>query len=350
MNQSLTICSFHTLLNANLVFHTFRKGDSIHSIKQLLVIKMAFPIFLLFLTSSAYIGNGTNAVAADFKMETAQEDQKQSGSHKSELKSGKIAEIDKETLKNLILEVAYENGFNENLKKTENLERKTEQQEATMHTLQDLLKQKEVTIQFLRSELEKNKIDRINYKQMKQQQKNVKAKRVSNDQHARSRSNDGLHTASKQESTIVPTAKLQQRATIFPRQAVAFSVSLSQEISSQNLHNGIVIKFPNILTNEQSSYNKYTGIFTAPQDGMYFFSFHTDASYDGLFFVNLKNNGQTAVNSIANPDNHSTSISNSAVLRLSVGDAVWLEISNLELSPLLGLKSQPACSFSGFLL
>ncbi|XP_045157047.2 caprin-2-like isoform X2 [Mercenaria mercenaria] len=92
------------------------------------------------------------------------------------------------------------------------------------------------------------------------------------------------------------------------------------------------IIFNRVITNEGSGYNKYTGVFTCPQDGMYLFSFfiweRSDTDTIKQVRGDLTVNGRNIVGSVSETWHHTEDAQggNSAVIRLNQGDAVWIKV------------------------
>ena len=126
---------------------------------------------------------------------------------------------------------------------------------------------------------------------------------------------------------------------------MAFQARLKNAIN--NLPNYAVVKFNQIITNIGNAYDKRTGYFTCPEEGVYSFSwaflttpgksFHTELVVDGIVttytYLNANDHSKTDLSS-----------SNSAVVKLKSGNKVWLRAH--------GTSGQHAyadwSSFSGF--
>lgn len=82
---------------------------------------------------------------------------------------------------------------------------------------------------------------------------------------------------------------------------IAFHAVLSKRLL--NTTPNTIIKFGNVLVNEGNRYNPSTGKFTAPQDGVYLFSWafqtskcssaYIGGSVDGKILARVASNGQT---------------------------------------------------------
>ncbi|KAH3811911.1 complement C1q-like protein 4 [Dreissena polymorpha] len=121
-----------------------------------------------------------------------------------------------------------------------------------------------------------------------------------------------VHSVKKRQSGVMP----------------AFSVYLSH---NSNLGAGQTIVFDQAIINEGNGYNVYTGMFTCPMAGLYLFSFEvmvmgvSDNTVTGAWVdlvVNARNTEDGAVD--AHHQVQELQGGNTVVLRLNVGDAVWL--------------------------
>lgn len=104
---------------------------------------------------------------------------------------------------------------------------------------------------------------------------------------------------------------------------VAFSVYLS--IKDIEISKGYTIKFDTIVTNIGSSYNRYTGVFTVPQDGVYVFTWNLYCGSDGGYFTS-----QLVVNSnvvgAMYTDAAGADYTNVVVVEINVGDKIYVRI------------------------
>lgn len=129
---------------------------------------------------------------------------------------------------------------------------------------------------------------------------------------------------------------------------VAFSAYLDHNV--EHAGEGQTIKFNQILINDGNGYNRYTGVFTAPESGVYFFTF-TIHNQQHQTNARLVKDSQNIVGSVVDTketteNNMST---NSAVITVEAGQAVWVEqlTSNAEL---ISVSNYRQVTFSGFLL
>lgn len=108
--------------------------------------------------------------------------------------------------------------------------------------------------------------------------------------------------------------------------AAAFTALMDHVIESQPAGHPLI--FNKILTNEGGAYNRDTGIFTAPQDGIYIFSYSMHVNRDGQSFLQLVRNGAQVVGSVTESfeDYGDTQGGSTAVISLFANDEVWVEV------------------------
>lgn len=104
--------------------------------------------------------------------------------------------------------------------------------------------------------------------------------------------------------------------------------------------------FSRVFSNAQQSYDPHLGIYTAPANGTYVFSYHLTVN-ERVLKVGLFHNYEPVVKSTAAGVPGTTS--HSLVLPLARGDQVWLQVKD---SLTNGMYAGPESSstFSGFLL
>ncbi|XP_058481458.1 complement C1q-like protein 2 [Solea solea] len=120
--------------------------------------------------------------------------------------------------------------------------------------------------------------------------------------------------------------KLKRSSKAAPR--VAFSVSL---VNSGEIYQGPctdkTLIFKRIFSNVGNAYNHNTGIFTAPVNGLYFFSFNTYGYNTHIVGAILVKNAVRQISTYDYPSTDgSDSGSNTAVLQLAAGDKVHVEL------------------------
>ena len=143
--------------------------------------------------------------------------------------------------------------------------------------------------------------------------------------------------------------RLNNNIMIFADSRVGFTAYLSMPLYK---HRDKVVIYDVTVTNEGAAYNATSGVFTAPQNATYLFTWnsmtrHLDWEYESYVFLYLYKNGDQ-LNFVAfSYDRRDSSLpnssSNSAVLSLSEGDTVWVQTQACDV-----LYSGPFTSFSGF--
>ena len=106
----------------------------------------------------------------------------------------------------------------------------------------------------------------------------------------------------------------------------AFTALMDHVIEAQPA--GVPLVFNKVVTNEGNAYNRYSGIFTAPQNGVYIFSYSMHVNRDGQSFLQLVKNGVQIVGSVteSTDDYGDTQGGSTAVLYLSANDDIWVEV------------------------
>ncbi|XP_045206985.2 uncharacterized protein LOC123559250 [Mercenaria mercenaria] len=140
------------------------------------------------------------------------------------------------------------------------------------------------------------------------------------------------------------------------RAAAVGNVAFSAYLTNTNSHTviGQAIKFDQVLLNNGSGYNAYTGAFTAPVTGVYLFSFHFDTRK--LTFIRLVVNGVNQVDAVANPHTNAQSRQsqsmggNTAIVHVKHGQAVLVEAYEIPDAETASSDTFRLCTFSGVLL
>jgi hypothetical protein len=132
-------------------------------------------------------------------------------------------------------------------------------------------------------------------------------------------------------------------------QHIAFSAYLDHALPHIGI--GATIKCNQILHNEGNGYNAFTGVFTAPVTGAYFFTF-TIHSHHRETNVRLVLDGQNIVGAVI--DTHTgfenNMASNSAIIHVNRGQVVWLEQIADKDGELISTPEYRQVTFTGFLL
>lgn len=106
------------------------------------------------------------------------------------------------------------------------------------------------------------------------------------------------------------------------------------------------IPFMNVIYNLQGNYNPMTGIYTAPVNGTYIFSFHLAVANKPLKVGLFRNLFPVIRTTEAN--NQATA-SQSVVLHLFRGDQLWLQVKNAVTNGIY-TDAESSSTFSGYLL
>ncbi|XP_010891420.2 inner ear-specific collagen [Esox lucius] len=122
----------------------------------------------------------------------------------------------------------------------------------------------------------------------------------------------------------------------------SFSASLTQVFPSPNMP----VPFSRVINNQQSHFNPAQGVYTAPINGTYVFSYHLVVSTKVLR-VGLFHNYNPVVKTTE--PNELGIASQQVVLHLDSGDRVWLQVKDVTSNGLYG-DAEKSSTFSGFLL
>ncbi|KAK3083518.1 hypothetical protein FSP39_024580 [Pinctada imbricata] len=130
------------------------------------------------------------------------------------------------------------------------------------------------------------------------------------------------------------------------QQEIAFSVGLTHNFASSN---GDKVLFNRVFSNLGQKYDINTGIFTAPVTGVYVFHYHVLAQYAQEVWVELMHNYHYVNTAYGHTAGSYGVGSNAAVIELTSGDQVYLDIGKHD-SFLYGGTDEVYCTFSGYLL
>ncbi|MEQ2215942.1 hypothetical protein XENOCAPTIV_008218 [Xenoophorus captivus] len=122
----------------------------------------------------------------------------------------------------------------------------------------------------------------------------------------------------------------------------AFSACINQSFPAENWP----VPFPEILMNEQRHFNPSMGMYTAPVNGTYVFSFHLATKQKPLK-VGLFRNFYPVVR-VTEASSQATA-SHTVVLHLTMGDQIWLQVKD-SLTNGMFTDSESKSTFSGYLL
>uniref|UniRef100_UPI0037E92187 complement C1q and tumor necrosis factor-related protein 9-like n=1 Tax=Semicossyphus pulcher TaxID=241346 RepID=UPI0037E92187 len=122
----------------------------------------------------------------------------------------------------------------------------------------------------------------------------------------------------------------------------AFSACINQSYPIQDKP----VPFQKVLTNEQGHFNPHTGVYTAPVNGTYVFSFHL-AVYRRQLKVGFFLNFYPVVRNTESTDQSTTS--QTIILHLASQDRVWLQVKD-GITNGMYTDSESSSTFMGYLL
>ncbi|XP_052284713.1 complement C1q tumor necrosis factor-related protein 3-like [Dreissena polymorpha] len=135
--------------------------------------------------------------------------------------------------------------------------------------------------------------------------------------------------------------------------SVAFSAYLNSDVI--NLSPGRTIQFQGVVLNDENAYNKYTGVFTVPLDGVYFLPFTAEDLQPRRELLNLVADGQlissTVFERTSGGNGHRVG-GYTVLARLRKSQSVWVAVDSREKpgGSLQGSDVGRFTTFSGFYL
>ncbi|XP_062568004.1 heavy metal-binding protein HIP-like [Saccostrea cucullata] len=133
------------------------------------------------------------------------------------------------------------------------------------------------------------------------------------------------------------------------RDVISFHARTASNLS--NLGNNAVVAFGKVTENSGSAYNGKTGKFTAPQDGVYSFTWTILTTSGKIFNTNIVLNDNSKIlgyNHVDGRSGSNTYLSGSAtaIIKMKKNDKVWIKTNGKDGEYAYGTWS----SFSGFKL
>ncbi|XP_041920480.1 inner ear-specific collagen [Alosa sapidissima] len=122
----------------------------------------------------------------------------------------------------------------------------------------------------------------------------------------------------------------------------AFSAALAYPFPMPNRP----VPFPAVLNNMQGHFNPSLGMYTAPANGTYVFSYHLTV-YNRVLKVGLFHNFQPVVKTTESAE--LATASQTVVLHLNQGDLVWLQVKD-SITNGIYTSNEASSTFSGYLL
>ncbi|XP_052101309.1 cerebellin-2-like [Mytilus californianus] len=127
-------------------------------------------------------------------------------------------------------------------------------------------------------------------------------------------------------------------------QEIGFLVRLNSNL--MNRPKGSDVIYDAVITNDGNGYNPSTGIFTAPVQGLYSFSWTTTTQANKCFFTYLAVNGNMIARNHAGKDNVNLSASQTVVAHLKTHDKVNIKVQDNYFADLM--YGEGWSTFSGF--
>ena len=146
-------------------------------------------------------------------------------------------------------------------------------------------------------------------------------------------------------------SKVQRGAVAVPFGKIAFSSYLGHNLV--HITTGHTVKCDQVLSNYGGAYNSHTGVFTVTVTGVYLLTFHISTS-QGQSHVRVKlvvdDREIVAASADPGPNSHVDMGGNTAIIPLTAGEAVWLEVFASQNGQLESSRTFKVVSFSGALL
>ncbi|XP_045186134.2 uncharacterized protein LOC123544133 [Mercenaria mercenaria] len=130
---------------------------------------------------------------------------------------------------------------------------------------------------------------------------------------------------------------------------VAFSAYVNHEVLAMGKDQ--TVQFQNVIINDGKGYNKFTGVFTVPRDGVYQLTFFVEDyhRFQSIFHMVVNRNIVTSAIADPIPVGQNVQGGNTVIIRLNAGDSVWVSCgsagNNIE-----GYGRLRTSTFSGYFL
>ena len=134
-------------------------------------------------------------------------------------------------------------------------------------------------------------------------------------------------------------------------EGIAFSAYLDHNV--YHISSGYTLKCNQILLNVGSAYNAHTGTFTVPRTGVYLLTFFINSVINYIpTYVRLVVDNRNIVDAVSYPGSsaHDASGGNVAIVNLTAGESVWLEVYHATNGQLQTDGNYRYVTFSGVLL
>ncbi|XP_070829788.1 complement C1q and tumor necrosis factor-related protein 9-like [Chaetodon trifascialis] len=151
----------------------------------------------------------------------------------------------------------------------------------------------------------------------------------------------GVQGPMGQKGNMGPMGLMGPHGPCSPAIQSAFSACINQSFPKENLP----VPFANVLSNHQGHFNHIRGIYTAPVNGTYVFTFHLAVAKRTLK-VGLFVNYYPIVRTTERMDMSTTS--QTIVLHLNMGDRVWIQVKDPTTNGMYTDK-ESSSTFSGYL-